>query len=366
MILDLRRRIMRGELKPGERLPSHQALVERYEASLVTVQRAMHRLIEEGLVRSEARRGRFVAEHPPSLHRFALALPGHPEPVHSPQWTRSLAAALVASRQLNDPRTCEWRPYFDVYRRTDDNDGAGYAELERDAREHRLAGIFFPLPHELWDAPLLREPTIPTVVGTNPPAGCYPVVRYDRERFVRRAVDHLVQLGRRRLAWVSLSKQSIEYVMTEVRSAGRAGAVTIPPEWIVPADPFHPDWLAHALGVMLDRPTAQRPEGLVVADDHLVEPVVAALADLGVAVPDDLAVVGHWNWPLRYGGSLPVHLIGFDARAQLEAAARLIRTGETVTHWLAPLTQAEFEQRGGVTVPLTASEGASLISSHGS
>jgi DNA-binding LacI/PurR family transcriptional regulator len=59
------------------------------------------------------------------------------------------------------------------------------------------------------------------------------------------------------------------------------------------------------------------PDALFVTDDHLVEPVADALVEFGVRVPDDMLVVGHWNFPLRFRRELPVQLIGFDCVALL-------------------------------------------------
>jgi GntR family transcriptional regulator len=52
---DLRERIQRGELVPGDRLETEQALMARYEVSRATVRQALAGLVSDGLV--EIRRG---------------------------------------------------------------------------------------------------------------------------------------------------------------------------------------------------------------------------------------------------------------------------------------------------------------------
>ncbi|HYG67683.1 MAG TPA: PLP-dependent aminotransferase family protein, partial [Anaeromyxobacteraceae bacterium] len=54
--------LIRGGLRPGARLPSTRALVERFRASPITVQRALARLAQEGLVVTRPGAGAFVAE----------------------------------------------------------------------------------------------------------------------------------------------------------------------------------------------------------------------------------------------------------------------------------------------------------------
>ena len=58
--------IVRGDLKPGDRLPPEAELVDRFGVSRHTVRRAMAELVELGLIRVEQGRGAFV--HGSVLH----------------------------------------------------------------------------------------------------------------------------------------------------------------------------------------------------------------------------------------------------------------------------------------------------------
>jgi GntR family transcriptional regulator len=57
---DLRSRIGRGELKPGDRLPPEPNLASRYRVSRITVRQALARLASEGLVERRQGTGTFV------------------------------------------------------------------------------------------------------------------------------------------------------------------------------------------------------------------------------------------------------------------------------------------------------------------
>ena len=76
---ELRSRITNGELRPGNSLPSERALSEQFEASRITVRRALDILGEEDLI--ERRRGRgggtFIKSTPPTveLNRMEGFLP---------------------------------------------------------------------------------------------------------------------------------------------------------------------------------------------------------------------------------------------------------------------------------------------------
>jgi DNA-binding GntR family transcriptional regulator len=57
---DLRGQIERGDLSPGERLPSGRDLANRYGVALMTVQKALTALGADGFVSSHTGRGTFV------------------------------------------------------------------------------------------------------------------------------------------------------------------------------------------------------------------------------------------------------------------------------------------------------------------
>ena len=62
----LARRINRGSLAPGSRLPTVRALAEELELAPNTVAKAYRALEDEGLVQGRGRRGTFVADRLPS------------------------------------------------------------------------------------------------------------------------------------------------------------------------------------------------------------------------------------------------------------------------------------------------------------
>jgi GntR family transcriptional regulator len=61
----LRAAIVSGELAPGARLPSEQALIDAHGVARGTIRDAVNLLRSEGLVRTEHGRGTFVRDRPP-------------------------------------------------------------------------------------------------------------------------------------------------------------------------------------------------------------------------------------------------------------------------------------------------------------
>ena len=54
--------IARGDLSPGDKLPSQRALAEQYQASHMTVRRAINELMHEGVIYAIAGKGIYVAK----------------------------------------------------------------------------------------------------------------------------------------------------------------------------------------------------------------------------------------------------------------------------------------------------------------
>ena len=70
----LRRRIVSGDLPPGERLPSVRELSAQAGVNPNTVQRAMAEMERLGLVRSQRTSGRFVTEDESAIRQLRAEL----------------------------------------------------------------------------------------------------------------------------------------------------------------------------------------------------------------------------------------------------------------------------------------------------
>lgn len=93
---DLRRRIARGELRPGDRLPGHRELALQHAVSLSSIREAISMLVSAGLVETRAGLGTYVAAAPP----VSAARPG-------PPLTRSEVEELVEARLVIEVQLAE-------------------------------------------------------------------------------------------------------------------------------------------------------------------------------------------------------------------------------------------------------------------
>lgn len=96
----IRREILEGQLKPGERLPSLRQLREKWNCTPGTIQRAYHELAREGLLVSRAGRGTQVAGEIPQAKAQAQGTLRRANLVHRSE--AFLLEALTAGYQLNE------------------------------------------------------------------------------------------------------------------------------------------------------------------------------------------------------------------------------------------------------------------------
>src|SRR5206468_4320738 len=78
----LLREIEAGRWRAGERIPTEDALIERFKVSKITVRQALRDLSEKGYIRREQGRGTFVQgppidEGPRELKSFTSEMRGH-------------------------------------------------------------------------------------------------------------------------------------------------------------------------------------------------------------------------------------------------------------------------------------------------
>jgi DNA-binding GntR family transcriptional regulator len=61
---NIKQKIRKGVLKPGDRIGSHSDLVREYKVSLITVRKALSELINEKILYSRMGKGTYVADRP--------------------------------------------------------------------------------------------------------------------------------------------------------------------------------------------------------------------------------------------------------------------------------------------------------------
>jgi DNA-binding LacI/PurR family transcriptional regulator len=327
---ELRAQILSGELEPGQRLPTRFEMLRRFAVSKTTVQSAVDRLQADGFVVARGRRGTFVADQPPHLTRYALVFASRPGSTNWGGLSRSLVEAATAIEQASQRKLpC----FFDVTGRPDVED---HQRLIYEMNAHQLAGIIFAAtPASLAGTPVLDQPGVPRV-GIMAPVHTAPIDAVEMNRsglYFERAFEHLLGQGRRRVATLFKSWPFREYAFQDqLLESLKRHKLDARPAWQQFVDVFDPRAAGNVVQLMFQAGTQDRPNGLIVTDDTMVDSVIAGLMAAGVRVPEDVLVIAHCNFPHSVRTPLPFVRLGFDSHQILEACVASIdrqRAGDT-------------------------------------
>ena len=136
----------------------------------------------------------------------------------------------------------------------------------------------------------------------NPDALC---LLPDDEGGAKLAVNHLVALGRRRIAHITgpetfeavrLREKGFRAALEEAGLSARTSDCR-PGRWAE-------SWGREAVKILFSRRRAA-PDALFCGNDQIARGAVEALSEMGVAVPEDVAVVGFDNWNVMTEATRP-------------------------------------------------------------
>jgi DNA-binding LacI/PurR family transcriptional regulator len=328
IVQTLRGQIVSGKLASGSRLPNRRDLVEHFQASSVTIQRAMDRLIQAGFIHTAGPNGTFVTEFPPHQCRHGLLMlsnPGNPD-----KWRRFSTVLCDAAVNLPSARRRTMAIYYDVGAGPEAD---GYKRLVHDLKTQRLAGLVIGGdPSVLFGTPVFEAgapPCVALIEQAGKPGA--PAVGHNRHAFIDKALDYLARRGRRRIAMImGESRLDVkEYFTSGLTSRGMIHH----PYWLQGVFVGHPELSRDLVHLLMHEGQLERPDGLIIYDDNLAEQIMSGLLDAGVRAPQDLDLVTHGNFPWSLPSVMPIHRIGYDAVETLETCLDLIdrqRAGEAV------------------------------------
>jgi GntR family transcriptional regulator, arabinose operon transcriptional repressor len=335
---ELRGEIVSGKLKPGDRFPSEAALVRRFDASRITVGRAVRDLRELGLVQRRAGSGTYVQAHSSgtsSGFSFGLLIPdlGQTEifePIcqgmadaaqageHALLWSSTVARDEAGTRQDHALKLC--RQYI----------------------ARKVSGVFFA-PFETLGADDLTntriveafdEARIPVVLLDRdflpyPRRSHHDLVGIDNRRTGFAATEHLLALGSRRIAFLSYPGTAST---VDERVAGYREALFMRR---LPVDP------ALVLHLHKDEETTLRkaveklqPDAFVCANDRTAGRLMHSLLAMGRRIPGDIRIVGIDD--IAYAALLPVPLTTIHQPCREIGISAMSAMLERIQHPTAP------------------------------
>ncbi len=195
--------------------------------------------------------------------------------------------------------------------------------ISRVMRNGLIDGII--LASMLSDDPLVQaliEGSLPFVlVGRHPANASINYVDVDNSNSARQAVNHLLRLGRRRIATITgprnmrVGADRAEGYMTALAQRGLA----VDPNLIVDGNFTETD----AYGAM-QRLLPFNPDAVFAASDAMAMGALRAMREAGRRVPEDIALIGFDDMPFAAGANPPLTTIRQPVQRTGEAAAEML------------------------------------------
>ena len=281
---ELRRRLRDGTYPPGSRIPTQRTLVGEFGSSSVTLQRAIDRLVEFGLVEARGRLGTFVraggGEAAGGIGGGTVGLV-FSDPPNVGAWNRFLGSVRRSGESLTLGRL-RFRPYYmDQSRR----DCEAARTLFADAAAGALDGIVFVFSPFYLDERLfsLRLPRVVIGGGGSPLDGRYraSLLRFEWDAIRERLLRGFAAAGRRRVAVMHAQGDHWDV-------PGLAAAVGLETrgEWQLPfvVDAGSAACARRVAHLLCSRQGTERPDCLLIEDDNLVPYATAGIVDAGLGV----------------------------------------------------------------------------------
>lgn len=273
--------IATGELEEGHRIPGRWALTELYGSSWATVNRAIQELILEGRLYAEKGKGTFVSAAPPSSDD------------HHMQDNQLLSVMLCSTKGSI---------YYSLQRMMEgirqQASAAGksvqFVDLsDHDRLKRDLDGWLIITPEDR-DWPLLIEANRRgehfVVIGSCPPNGVeIDWVNADTSEGTQMAVQHMIQLGHRKVALFGLQYELSNYVL-EVegyQKAMKAAGLQVDEQWIV----YRPELLEDVIRAFDQWYESHSDCTAIFAADYTSALAILSWAmDSDVEIPNDLSL----------------------------------------------------------------------------
>ncbi len=312
---DVLSRLRAGWLSPGRRFPSEQSLADEYGVNRMTARQAVLELIREGVLCRVPGRGTYVSENGTSsadlpeniAGRVLLILPNLQNTYYL-QIISGIHDALARNK-------CELL----LHSAQDD-----FLEEERSIQRglnSDIKGIILVADnYTKSNAKLIQDACVktPMVIVDMPLEGVKcDLVHTDDEYGAYIATCHLIELGHRRIAHISAAKDRLDGYKRALAENG----LEFDPGLVRETHWTFNEGYSEASKLALNNKDIS---AIFAANDELAAGAYKALCELGISVPDDIALVGYGDLEVSTFLEVPLTTISQDPQKIGRDAAGLI------------------------------------------
>jgi len=303
----LKKMVLEKNLHPGDKIPSERDLAEQYGVCRITMNKAVSELVTEGLLYREKGKGTFVASH----KRKKLA-----------EDRKRIGVSFLDIYNITHPyfsklvnsinASCNKNGYsLQVF-------STHASEIDKSPfisaiKSGHLSGVLLASRMGLKNILLLKEMNVPFVwVNHDIPEEDINCVLVDYFSATFNAIKHLIGLGHKRIGLIRGSKDNRDTILS------LSGYKFILEEQgidfdinLVRGTAFTEEMGYMAMNELLN--LSQPPTAVYAIDDSLAAGAMKAIAEKGLRIPDDTAIVGCGNLLSAYSTepsltTLDIHL----------------------------------------------------------
>jgi DNA-binding LacI/PurR family transcriptional regulator len=164
------------------------------------------------------------------------------------------------------------------------------------------------------------------VVGPRKPWRGASVINLDNDLLQAKALDYLKNQGKKRIAVVCniSNTRPFEEMWQHCNQMMQERGLKTKPYWIQGVNLHAAGWTTNLIHLLFSDANQEQPDGLMILDDNLVEPVAVGVKRAGIKVSEDLTIVAHTNFPEISNAAVPLKRIGFDMCELVRTAQRII------------------------------------------
>ena len=287
-----------GQLKPGDRLPTVRKMADQLSINLHTVRNAYHKLEADGLVETRQGRGTHVSHFDPTRliqrthtqrsHTIGVIVPTITNPFYHrliqgvEEVTDSDQSLLFVSMTHDDPFEC-WRYFAQLSARQVD----GIIVASHD--------VFEIFPKET--APVQRQEMHTPLVTVDWPDVSGYSVQLDLENAGYLATRHLLDHGHQLIGMITWIEDipNVRAIETGYQRALQEKGLAVDPTRVARVSGFDLD--SGQLGALQIMALRTRPSAIFAITDLLAIGAMQVIRSLGLAIPQDVALVGFNDIP---------------------------------------------------------------------
>ena len=323
----LKQELQSGNFQVGDRFYTEKEIMSKYRVSSVTVARAVGEMTQQGYFERKRKLGTFVrgTRTIPGMSGEVMTCPlyinqaGHEESArHELSWflVEEIRRGIINAY----PGMVKILPMDEI--------------LDAAQRDPNLLTILFPQRIEFYaEKYRARCPgnTVEILLPPNfgPQVNC---VRPDYMMGVFDAVSHLIHLGHERIAYLGDARSLYRYAA--YRIALETHQMEMKPELVIREAQPAGDGTDHLIDRLLQLPKKRRPTAVFCANDRIAISAMEAIRNRGLAIPDDISVIGFDDIQESATASIPLSTVKVPyyeiGQAAVAVLMEKIKTGQDV------------------------------------